>query len=67
VGKVSKLEELIAEYCPDGVEYVKIEDICIIISSGEYLQTLPEVISTVGIFHGYALKRSIGLISKIQE
>ncbi|XOQ44899.1 MAG: Restriction endonuclease subunit S [Clostridium sp.] len=31
---MSKLEELIAKYCPDGVEYVKIEDICIKISSG---------------------------------
>jgi type I restriction enzyme, S subunit len=28
VGKVSKLEELIAKYCPDGVEYAKLGEIC---------------------------------------
>ena len=26
---MSKLDELIAEYCPDGVEYVKLNNICI--------------------------------------
>jgi len=31
---MSKLDELIAQYCPDGVEYVKIKDVCIKISSG---------------------------------
>jgi type I restriction enzyme S subunit len=25
---MSKLDELIAEFCPDGVEYVQLEEIC---------------------------------------
>jgi type I restriction enzyme, S subunit len=42
VGKVSKLEELIAKYCPDGVEYKVLSDICYItrgrVMSKAYLQ-----------------------------
>jgi len=31
---MSKLEQLIQELCPDGVEYVRIENVCIKVSSG---------------------------------
>jgi len=32
---MSKLEELIQKYCPDGVEYVKIQDVCDVFTGGE--------------------------------
>ena len=32
---MSKLEELIQRYCPDGVEYVKIQDVCDVFTGGE--------------------------------
>jgi len=31
---MSRLDELIAELCPDGVEYVKLGDLCEITSAG---------------------------------
>ena len=32
---MSKLEELIKEFCPNGVEYKKIEDVCVVETGGE--------------------------------
>ena len=31
--KMSKLEELIQQYCPEGVEYKNLEDCCVILDS----------------------------------
>ena len=33
---MSKLDELIKEYCPDGVEYKKLEDILVIKNGSDY-------------------------------
>ena len=32
---MSKIEELIQQYCPDGVEYVKLGEVCEVLTGGE--------------------------------